>query len=196
MKEKTKVFNLIVLDASGSMNSIKEAVLSNFNELCDNIKGTAEQFPNQEHSMSFVLFNFLEIKNLYIDEPVDQLPKLTEDSYTPNALTPLYDAMGQAFTEIERLQDKATNAHVIASVITDGLENASREYSFEQLKKFITRLKAKRWEITYYGANHDVEEVSKTLNINVGVAFEASEEGLMEVQEKTNEISMLYCKKI
>ena len=57
-----KVYNLIILDESGSMESIKTEIISAFNEIVQNIKGLEEKFPGQEHFVSFVTFNSLGIK--------------------------------------------------------------------------------------------------------------------------------------
>lgn len=54
---KNKVYNLLILDASGSMNSIIDATISGFNEIVQTVKGVAKDFPEQEHYISFISFN-------------------------------------------------------------------------------------------------------------------------------------------
>ena len=62
MKNRHQVHNLIILDESGSMSSIKPQIISGFNELVQSIKGIEEQFPEQEHFISLVSFNDIENK--------------------------------------------------------------------------------------------------------------------------------------
>ena len=57
MEAKHQVHNLIILDESGSMSSIKPQIISGFNELVQSIKGIQKQFPEQEHDISIISFN-------------------------------------------------------------------------------------------------------------------------------------------
>src|SRR5687768_2278213 len=94
METTHKVFNLIILDESGSMQSIKNTVISGFNEVVQTIKGVAKQFPEQEHFISFISFNDLGVKTQLENTPVVKLKEIDAKKYRPDASTPLYDAIG------------------------------------------------------------------------------------------------------
>ncbi|GAB1370153.1 hypothetical protein MASR1M45_02110 [Candidatus Kapaibacterium sp.] len=73
MEKKHQVHNLIILDESGSMESIKKNIIQGFNELVQTIQGIEKQFPEQQHYITFVSFNGLEQKLLHFIDPVRKL---------------------------------------------------------------------------------------------------------------------------
>ena len=93
-----QVYNLIVLDESGSMHSIKSATITGFNEVVQTIKGIEQQFPDQQHFISLVTFNGLGTKTLLDQQAVANLQTIDENTYQPDASTPLYDALGMSST--------------------------------------------------------------------------------------------------
>lgn len=176
MKNKHQVHNLIILDESGSMEMIKKTVIQGFNELVQTIRGTEKQFPDQEHLITLVSFNGLGQKVHHFAEPVSKINELHEDSYNPDASTPLYDAIGFSINKLKTvLRD---NYNVIVTILTDGEENASKEYSGEQIKKLIEDLKQKSWTFTYIGTDHDVNYSASVISINNTFVFEKNDDGL------------------
>ena len=87
---KTRIFNLIILDESGSMQSIKRATINGVNETVQTIRAAQKKHENQEHFVSLVTFNSEAVKNVYECSPVTEVRELTDDRYTPNCGTPLY----------------------------------------------------------------------------------------------------------
>ena len=71
--KKHQVHNLIILDESGSMEAIKRTIIQGFNELVQTIQGIEQQFPEQEHYISFISFNGLGQKILHFLDPVSML---------------------------------------------------------------------------------------------------------------------------
>lgn len=100
MQKKQQVHNLIILDESGSMHSIKNNIVQGFNELVQTIKGIQEHFPEQEHYISFISFNGLGQKMLHFMDPASKLEEIDSQRYQPNSNTPLYDAMGFAINKL------------------------------------------------------------------------------------------------
>ena len=90
MDTKEKIYNLIILDESGSMTSIKKLIISGFNEVVQTVKGVAKQYPEQEHYISFISFNSLNITTHLDCELTTALKELTVKSYRPSAGTPLF----------------------------------------------------------------------------------------------------------
>lgn len=152
METKHKVFNLIILDESGSMSSIKNTIISGFNEVVQTVKGVALQYPEQEHLISLVTFNSLAIKTLLENESVTKLDLIDGSKYNPDAMTPLYDAMGQAIAQLRRVTNTHTEYNVLVTILTDGEENASKEYNGLAIKKIIEELKQQNWTFTYIRA--------------------------------------------
>ena len=141
MNGKQKVFNLIILDESGSMSSIKEATIRGFNEVVQTVKGLESQFPDQEHFISLVTFNGLGIKTLLFNEPVRLLEEIDGNKYQPNSLTPLYDAMGFSITKLHKELETVNDPKVLITVLTDGEENDSKEYNGEAIASLVKREK-------------------------------------------------------
>ena len=193
---KHKAYNLIVLDESGSMESIKRATISGFNEVVQTIKEVEKQFPDQEHFVTLITFNGGGIKTLLDKERVTLLTEIDGIKYKPNASTPLYDALGFGINSLNNyLQDK-TEYNVLVTVLTDGEENASREFNKSQISRIITELKEKGWTFTYIGANQDVEAVASALSIENSMAFEANDQDMKRMFDKEKNARMAHYQKV
>ena len=96
---KTQVFNVIILDKSGSMESIRKAAVDGFNETLAGIKKAQEEYADtQEHFVSLLTFCDCEKKYVFDKVPVADAHKLSMEDYEPCCCTPLYDAMGFTLT--------------------------------------------------------------------------------------------------
>jgi len=183
---KTQIYNLIILDKSGSMNSIAKAAISGFNETVGGIRSAQERFNDtQEHFVSLMVFCDCEKRLIYDKVPVADVKELTSNDYRPCCCTPLYDAMGISINALfNDIKDKE-DATAVVTVITDGLENASKEYSGNAIKALVERMKDKEgWSFAYIGANQDVNAVSQSLSINEAIAFDYNEEGTRKAFER------------
>lgn len=170
-----KIFNLIILDESGSMDSIKKATISGFNELVQTIKGIEKKYPEQQHFISFITFNGQGIKTHLDKQAVSKLLQIDEKSYQPKSMTPLYDAIGLSVLKLRTDLAGQENTNVLVTILTDGEENASNEFSGKQIKTIIEEQKAQGWTFTYIGANHDVESVAASISITNTMNFKANE---------------------
>lgn len=190
--EKTKIYNLIILDESGSMFAIKEATIRGFNEVVQTIKGVAEKYPEQEHYISFVTFNSMGVKTHLDRMPVQTLNEIDGNRYQPNAGTPLYDAMGESFAHLRKVTDTQPDSNVLVTILTDGEENSSREYNGKAIKAIIDELKDKNWTFTYIGANHDVEKFAISISIENSLSYHANEQGMHEMFTKEKHAREMY----
>lgn len=172
------VHNLIILDESGSMELIKQATISGFNELVQTIKGVEQQFPEQTHFVSLVTFNSRGIAARLFTEKVAAIRTIDERDFQPSSLTPLFDAIGLAVTRLRKEIEGQRNCSVLVTILTDGEENASREYTGAAVKKLIDEMKGRGWTFTYIGADHDVEHTAASISIPNYLKFSASEAGL------------------
>ena len=179
--EKTKVYNVIIMDRSGSMWDIQRPAIQGFNEVLGGVKASAKSFADtQTQFISLVLFDSCNIDFLYWNADPETVPILTSETYVPGASTPLYDAMGKALTRLEKELKNVPDHSVAVTVITDGLENSSREYSGTAIKALVDHLKAEGWSFAYMGTDHDVEGVSVSLSITNVIRFEKTDEATRE----------------
>lgn len=171
---KTQIYNVLILDKSGSMESIKEATIAGYNETVQSIKTAQKKYDDkQDHLFTFMVFCGCEKKLIYDKTPIDMVQILTPDTYNPCCMTPLYDAMGFCLTQLRNDLKGQENYKVLVTIITDGYENASREYDSQTIKQLINELKTAGWTFAYIGANQDVEKVSAKLSIDNCLEFNA-----------------------
>ena len=180
----TKIFNLIILDASGSMESIRKQAVDGVNETIQTIKEAQKKYTEQEHYVSFVSFNSSETKKIYSRTHVLEVKELAFDDYIPNSCTPLYDAMGFCITELQKHLEKEDK--VLVTVITDGYENASKEYDSKSITSLVDNLQKEGWVFSYIGANQDAGKVGHSIGIRNCLDFSSTEDGtaIMFAKEK------------
>lgn len=183
---KTQIYNLVILDKSGSMSSIANGAICGFNETVGGIRAAQEQFKDtQDHYVSLMVFCNCEKRMVYDKVPVAQVKELTSNEYRPCCCTPLYDAMGLALNALLKDIKDMENATAVVTVITDGYENASREYNGNAIKALVNELKTKEgWQFAYIGANQNVKEVSSSLSIDDALEFKYDEAGMREAWER------------
>ncbi len=178
---KKRIFNLIIIDESGSMQSIKTEAINSVNETIQTIRLAQKKYEDQEHFVSLVSFN-CEVKTIYDCVPVCEVKELNEDDYCPSYLTALYDAMGLS---LGALRPKVADAdNVLVTIVTDGYENASKEYRGDVIKSLVNELKAKGWVFAYIGANHDVESSAAQISITNTLNFTATSAGVAAMGKK------------
>lgn len=196
MEKKHQVHNLIILDESGSMESIKTTIIQGFNELVQTIQGIEKQFPEQEHFISFISFNGLGQKLLHFIDPASKLKQIDDKTYKPDASTPLFDAMGFSINKLKQSLQGQTDYNVLVTILTDGDENASKEFSGNDIKKLVEELKQNRWTFTYIGTDHDVEKIALSLSINNTMIFAKNEAGIKHMFMKEQSARTKYSQKI
>ena len=170
-----KIYNLIVLDASGSMYSIRNEAIAGVVETVQTIRAAQKDNANQEHLFSLVVFNGKGIATVYDRMPIDKVPDLDANDYQPTDNTPLYDAMGNAITNLQRYINDDDN--VLVTVITDGYENSSVEWNHQRVFQLVEDLKKKNWLFTYIGANQDALKVAKGMGIDHSMNYMSDAEG-------------------
>ena len=171
--DRTILINF-VLDKSGSMECIREATISGFNEF-KNDQG-AEQ---GRALLTLTLFD-TDFTTVCEAVPMREVPDLDRSSYAPDGLTALYDAIGRTM----RITDDFVAAHrpdqVLFVIMTDGQENASREFTRERVFEMIQdRQKLARYEFMYLGANQDSYAAGVEMGMRDGrmLDYAATDEG-------------------
>ena len=170
-----RVFNLIILDESGSMSSIEKQAVSGLNETFQTIRNAQKEHQEQQHFISFVTFNSAKIRTVMNRQTVDSDKKLKWTDYQPDECTPLFDAMGRSLNDLKKhVNDEDV---VLVTIITDGYENASREYCGRDIKNLVAELKARGWVFAYIGTNQDVDAVADDMGIRSRMSYEYSDTG-------------------
>lgn len=164
-KDLTEIW--MILDRSGSMESIHSGTVEAVNSF---IKDQQKE----DGQATFTLRQFDdEVLTTYDRLALDKVPMMKLGDFEPRACTALYDAVGQAILDLGKIlkdtPEEARPGCVIFTILTDGMENASREFSGKQVADMIEHQKEKyHWEFIFLGANIDVDKVADSLNINVG----------------------------
>ena len=145
---------VFILDRSGSMYGLEQDTIGGFNSLLEKQKADSS-----EAYVTTVLFdNRMEF--LHDRLPLQEIKPLTEADYTVRGSTALLDAVGSTIKHIARIHKYAHPDHKPAKtlfvIITDGMENASREYTYDKVKQLINHEQEKYgWEFLFLGANID-----------------------------------------
>lgn len=191
--QKTKVFNVIILDRSGSMECIRQAAVDGFNETLAGIKKAQEKFADtQDHFVSLVTFCSCETKHVYDQTPVAEAKPLNIEDFQPCCSTPLYDAMGFTLTAMHKHIKDIEDVAVVVTIITDGYENASKEYNGSSIKALVETLRKEGWTFTYMGANQDSMEVAMSMSIRNARNFDYSSEGTRASMRKDTTTRMNF----
>ncbi len=190
---KKRIFNLIIVDESGSMHCIRKQTINGLNETLQSIRNSQEKHPETENFVTLISFSSEAIKNLYENTPAGKAKDIAPDNYMPNGCTPLYDAIGSGVLKLKKQMAEVDSA--IVTIITDGEENSSTEFNHKKIVSLIEEMKKKDWVFSFIGANIDAQEVSRNLNIDYSMQFDQSEAGTTYMFQANNMMreSMIDC---
>lgn len=148
---------IVVLDRSGSMDSIGQSTVDGFNTFIKEQKAaegeaniTLVQFDNQYQ---------VDYKGLPINEAKELI---LGETFVPRATTALYDAVGQTIKDVKTKND------VVFVIITDGYENASKEYDQKKVFQLIEDKKKEGWNFLFLAANQDAIKAGGAMGISAG----------------------------
>lgn len=165
-----ETYYLLIVDASSSMSPLTKSTISGVNEQIDSIKQLEKEFPEQKYNMSFMHFNNT-VTIEYTDRKSNSLEHISESNYRCSGMTALLDAIGVGVRNLnEKIGDKIASgeAAAVVVIITDGEENASREFDGPKVKSIIEELQAtNRWTFTFVGANIDSISTASRYGIDV-----------------------------
>ncbi len=184
-KEIVIVHHLIVLDESGSMSHVTAQTISGCNETLGTIRQMQEDNKeNLHHFVSIYAFDSDLHHSRYIieDKAIEKVKDVTDKDYQPCGTTPLYDAVGLTLTNLSaRLSEGKSMGYV--TIITDGYENSSEEYTLLKVKAIIEELKKNNVIFSFIGANIDAAEYGINFGIGNTMQFTADEAGMKEMWE-------------
>ena len=179
LKGAKRCINLIVLDKSGSMDSMRREAVDAFNEQIEEIKKHNDKIPTK---ICLVTFSSTVDDPVFWNVDVDKIEKLTIEKYVPNGMTAMRDAVSYGIKRINELPESSKeDTAILVQVISDGMENNSKNTSASDLSELVQSCqKTNRWTITYLGANQDLSKVSAQTSIHAGstLAFSATASGM------------------
>lgn len=168
---------VIIIDKSGSMHGLEQDVIGGYNALLE------EQKKEGKTVVTTIFFNS-EVHFVHEEKDIAEIKPLDGRSYVPSGCTALLDAIGDGIGYVKARHAKRKEdelpAHTIFSIMTDGLENASKEYTYKQIKSMIELQKKCGWEFLFQAANIDVEHEAHRLGIDAdkSLCFQATPEGV------------------
>ena len=165
----------IILDRSGSMESSKESTVAGFNEFIR----TQKAIPGDA---TVKLVQFDDQYETVFDEPLKRCPELNQSMFVPRGSTALLDAQGRTIVELGRelaaLAEEERPSKVIVVTLTDGLENASKEYTLDKIGEMIREQRDKyNWDFVFLGANQDAIATAAAMSIPMPSAMSYSTSG-------------------
>lgn len=155
---------VFILDRSGSMAGLESDTIGGFNGMIEKQK--------KEEGAAFVttiLFDD-QYEVLHDRIPLAEVKALTDKDYTVRGCTALLDAVGRTIEHISSIHKYARPedipAHTIFVITTDGMENASHKFSYNEVKKLIEAKKELGWEFLFIGANIDAAAEAARIGIS------------------------------
>ena len=186
-----RVFNMIIVDESGSMCVIERQALAGINETIETVKKMQQLHPDMEQRISLLTFDSGHKTFKYDNVKADNVNTLSARDYNPRGGTPLYDAIGIAIAKLNAQTSEKDN--VLVTIITDGEENSSEEYNLHMVKTLISKMKKQGWTFTLIGTdNLDVEGMAGSMNIDNHLAFTQDEQGTQMMFARENRARMRY----
>ena len=162
---KNNITELVfILDRSGSMSGLETDTIGGFNGMIESQK--------KEDGKAYVTTVLFNQKSVRIHDRVSlaQIEPMTAKEYTVGGMTALMDALGDTIRHISDIhryiRPEDVPAKTVFVITTDGLENASRRYSSDEVKKLITAKQKEGWEFLFLGANIDAVETAARYGID------------------------------
>lgn len=171
-----RVHNLIIVDESGSMSIIRKQAFTGMNETLQTVRQMQKKYQNQEQRVTLLTFDTGHTTWHYDNAPAQRTKDLSWKAYNPSGGTPLYDAIGKGISKVNAQVEDGD--HVLVTIITDGEENSSEEWTLKMIRTMIEKLKKQHWTFTLIGtANLDVEAMARSFAIDEHLEFQQDEAG-------------------
>lgn len=191
-----KIYNLIILDRSGSMSSMRNEAVASVNETIGTIKSFIKENPDSQQTISLVTFCNCSRNYIYDMSDARIAEHLKVEDYQPCCSTPLYDAIGEACTSLHQAIENEKDVAVSVTIITDGYENTSREWNHQAIKSLIEQYKKEGWLFAYIGTDHDVESVAFSLSISNHLKFAKNTSGFCKMSQKESKARKIWMNKV
>lgn len=187
-----KIYNIVILDRSASMSPLREAAVNGYNGILEVVRTAQEQ--NALVQQNYITLSFFNdsVTNVFDCDTIQNIPDLLLDDYRPQGNTALWDAVGISLDSLKIKLDSLENATAVVTVISDGLENASKHYSIYAVADRIDALKGQGVMFVFMGTNQDVAQTAASLHIDNYRVFEYTAEGMKEAWQSGIDASADY----
>lgn len=188
----TKIYNIVILDRSASMSPLREAAVQGYNGILEVVRAAQEQ--NAIEQQNYITLSFFNdsVTNVFNCDTIQSIPDLLLDDYRPQGNTALWDAIGVSLEVLKIKLDSLENATAVVTIISDGLENASKRYSIYAVTERIDALKEQGVMFVFMGTNQNVAQTAASLHIDNYRVFEYTAEGMKEAWQSGIEASADY----
>ncbi len=168
---------ICVVDRSGSMGAIRNDAIGGFNQFVEEQR----RLPGAVR-LTLALFDH-EYDLVYDAVPLAEAPPLDESTYVPRGTTALYDALGRTLEAVgQRLVtgEPKESQRVVVCVLTDGMENASTDYTATSVRRLIEAKREAGWAFVFLAADEDAIEAARSFSIPAAdtAMFEATGTGV------------------
>lgn len=154
-----------LLDRSSSMGAIRDATIEAFNGYL----GTLKEGNSDGIEFTFLQFDSVSLDKLYVAAPVKTVPDLTRQTFEPRGGTPLIDAAVKTINATAKaLAERPGSTKVVVCIQTDGEENQSTEYTWQDLNALIKAKTAEGWQFNFMGAGIDAYAQGAKMGISAG----------------------------
>ncbi len=160
LAQKTLV--TFLLDRSGSMGDIRDTTISAFNEYLDGLRGDGEDLI----AFSLVTFDSQSMDKVCVAVPAATAPRLSRENYVPRSSTPLIDASVITIRAVEASMEMRGSPKVVICIQTDGLENASIDHTWDELKKLVEAKTKDGWQFNFIGAGINAYEQGSKMGVS------------------------------
>lgn len=158
---KKRIYAHILLDRSGSMMSCRAQAISGVNEYIGSLAADTDL----SSRVSMTIFDDRSIDLIRDNKKARECPTVTDRDFVPRGWTPLYDAIGKTVMKIDA-ETRREGENVALVIMTDGLENMSKEFTEWSAKALLADRQAKGWLVIYLGANQDALAVGQTIGVS------------------------------
>ena len=177
------VYNLIIVDESGSMCLIEQQAFAGMNETIQTVKQLQKKYPEIEQRITLMTFETGKRRYHLDNVPAKQAHVLHPGEYRPGGGTPLYDAVGEGIAKVNAVC--GVDDEVVVTIITDGEENSSMEYNHKMVKNLIEKMKKQGWTFAFIGTdNLDVSGMAQSLGIDSHLSFSEDAAGTQMMFER------------
>jgi hypothetical protein len=166
----SRLYVHVLLDRSGSMEDCRDKTIDAFNEYVGSLRAQSRAGTR----LSLMTFDSESVDIVFDALRINDIAKLTRETFVPRGLTPLFDAVGKAVAHADKVT-LLPDERVALAILTDGLENASQEMTASGVHKLLTdRQERCNWLVQYLGANQDAWAVGEQIGVGRALAMNYS----------------------
>lgn len=189
--KKSTVINFL-LDETGSMLPRKNDVIKGFNDYIHSLRQEKEE----GRGILFTLTKFnssIDIQISYLAKSIEEVPDLTDNSYTPNSGTPLFDAIGETIRQLDKfLKEEKGKPGVLFVIMTDGEENASTKFNKDKITKIIRDRENDGWTFVYLGADQNAWSQAGSIGFQAGNVMAFSSGDYNQTFDRLSAVTRTY----